>query len=499
MLGLGLGINKLDYFGSAFSIDKSFYFDGVDEYFSADSLVANVSSDTVGTLSVMVKHTQVIPSLSAIICGFGDADAYTQLNINQQTNGKVRASLSYIGVTRWSVDTDNAIDLTSWTKIDVVQNGTQPVIYINGVAVAQTFTVVVDKTFFLDRMLNIDTFTIGGLIYNSSPVYRFDGYISQVSYLNTNLSQAQITELYNNGNPKNPQQLFGSNCKFFFNPDNRTGDTAQFSVVDSVNSITATSSNMEDADLSPLTPYSTILSDLVTKYNFLNAWSSENIGINGTTTTAYDYLGTHDLPNPAVANQPTFSGGDAEWNNNPSLAYTTDDYLSKAVSNYGITESSGSVTAVFKFTSSGVFQTILNAGDNTSTNRSIALIVNSLDKVFLNINAGASSSVFSHDTALTIGNLYVVTFSSEGTTGTGKCFINGVEVACVESGTNTGEWFDLVPTGFLDTLNIGCSIWNPSTTLRFFEGDIEFVGVSSETNATNILAMQNILINKYGI
>ena len=241
--------------GSAgFSIAKSFYLDGVDEYFNADDVYTNNSTDTVGTLSVVVKSVDILPSAVSFIVTFARSTTdLSSTGISQKTTGEVQITYVNSSSVKWVVVTDNPIDLTSWTKIDLVQDGVLPIIYINGVAVAQTTTVSTNTTLWLNDVV-LDNFRIGQQDRTGGTTYDFNGYVSQVSYLNTNISAAQILDLYNNGKPKNPQSLFGANCKYFFNPDN-SGDTAQFTVTDSTNSITATSVNMEDADKTTETPY----------------------------------------------------------------------------------------------------------------------------------------------------------------------------------------------------------------------------------------------------
>lgn len=476
------------------SIEKSFYFDGVDQYFNADSLVANVSSDTVGTMSVMVKHTANSPSGSAIICGFGDADAVTQLNINQQANGKVRASLSYVGTSQWVLDTDNAIDLTNWTKIDVVQNGIEPVLYINGIAVATTFIVFVNKTFWLNDMLNIDTFSIGALTYNSTQLFNFNGYISQVSYVNTNLSPQDIAYIYNGGDVRNIQTLLGNKCKFFWNPDNRTGDTAEFTVADSINSINATSVNFDDANLSPLTPYSDAIQTIIDKYATLNAWSFANIGINGTTTTAYDYEGTHDLSNPAVANQPTFVGGDANIDNYPSATFLTSEYLYKSTADYLSGQSTGCIHTVFTTNAdvTTINRFVSSSDEATILYRIDMLILNG--KLRFSMVNNTNSYIVDCDTTTLSGNTsYVVSAYQNGTTL--QILINGVtQSLTVVGGTSQTYWFSDIPNR--DNIVIGALI----ASSNFWSNlDLALVQITSDSDDATVLANHNELKTLYGI
>ena len=93
---------------------------------------------------------------------------------------------------------------------------------------------------------------------------------SQLSIIDRCLTVSEVEDWDNDGFPKNPQTLFDANCVYLFNPDD-SGSTAQFSVVDSVNGITATSVNMVDADKLTDTPY--ILSPISNRFdnNFINS------------------------------------------------------------------------------------------------------------------------------------------------------------------------------------------------------------------------------------
>lgn len=232
--------------------NNSFLLDGVNEYFNVNSLVANVSSDTVGTISAMIKPINLSFSNYQVFFAFGDTDANTLIELLIDiTTGKLVAQCNVGGAVKWSIKTDVTPFTTSdWYLCQVVQDGVSPILYVNGVAPAQTFAAATTDTTVWLNGLAIDNCRIGCLnALSLGNVYYYNGYISQVSYLNTNISATQCLNWYKNGAPKNPINIFGTNCKFLFKPINRTSDTAQFTVQDSVNSINATSVNMEDEDL----------------------------------------------------------------------------------------------------------------------------------------------------------------------------------------------------------------------------------------------------------
>jgi hypothetical protein len=75
------------------------------------------------------------------------------------------------------------------------------------------------------------------------------------------------------------------------------------------------------------------LQQIVDLFGFSNVWSSENLTIAGTTTTANDYKGVHNLSNPGATNQPTFNTSSVNFGGKPSLSFNgIDDYLIKNIS-----------------------------------------------------------------------------------------------------------------------------------------------------------------------
>ena len=107
------------------------------------------------------------------------------------------------------------------------------------------------------------------------------------------------------------------------------------------------------------------LQQIIDAFGFSNAWSSENLTIAGTTTTALDYKGVHDLVNPGATNQPTFNSASASFGNKPSLSFNgVDDYLIKNVSNFN-NVNEGFQIDVFK----GTTPRVLTSADNGTNAR----------------------------------------------------------------------------------------------------------------------------------
>jgi hypothetical protein len=221
------------------------------------------------------------------------------------------------------------------------------------------------------------------------------------------------------------------------------------------------------------------ISSIVSKYGFLNAWSAENITINGTTTTLHDYLGEHDLSNPTVASQPTFSGADSSMQNRPTLSFTTDDYLTKAVANWRSADASGVFIAVIRNSTAYFFST----NDNTSNSNWFSLYRSGTYGLVKN------GAVVVNSTTNTTAKQVV---AMVGTGTEFKAFVNGVNETTTPL---TYNWLNSTPTQ-RDDITMGAT-----TRLSpiYSTSVIAFVGYLPYTNDATIIACQNELKTLYGI
>jgi hypothetical protein len=78
--------------------------------------------------------------------------------------------------------------------------------------------------------------------------------------------------------------------------------------------------------------------NILTNYNAIAAWSSENVLVDGTTTTVYDWMGNHDLTNPSAITQPTLNTASAYFPGKPDIYFDgiggSTEYVSKNIAIY---------------------------------------------------------------------------------------------------------------------------------------------------------------------
>ena len=490
-LGSNFGFNSgglSNYFGNQFSIAKSFYLDGVDEYFRTPK--ANLSAylngaDKEWTYITTIKRVKI----SAVQEIFGDSES--KLFLSFQTNNRIQLRL------RNSVDGDTFCNTTATfpnTKDFYTiafrfkgsnSLGNRVSIFVNGVEFAVTDAVAS----YHDNPTNY--YMVGSRGGGTD----FGNYYQSQFSLNDYLTDAEILNHYNNGKPKDANALFGARNYMFINPDN-SDDTAQFTLTDAINSITWSSINMEDEDKTPLTPYRDKYQTIFDNYSTIAMWTFEDVSVNGSTTTLFDYAGNQDLPNPAVANQCTFSGSNGNLNNLPCGSYTTDDYNDKSVSNWLSGTSTGACHFAFRTGSlvSGN-RTIFSSTDTTTNNYLFSVLVSGGKLKVIVRNGGGASDRYEilGSTTLTINTNYVVSVYQNGTDL--QLLINGsVETFSVSIGTAQTYWIGDVT--LRDNITIGAQL---TATPNYFEGDIAFVQFTSDSDTTTVTNNHNNIKTIFGI
>jgi len=138
------------------------------------------------------------------IVGAGDDNVVEFIELNIEA-GKVVARCTDATVAAWVVTTTNEVAPPhKWTHVALVHDGTQPLIYINGELVAQSFSTSTDLTKWFSVTLGVDTMRIGAAnkAGNASVTQEFGGMIGEVKlYGGTTtvgaLTAAQVKGDYN--------------------------------------------------------------------------------------------------------------------------------------------------------------------------------------------------------------------------------------------------------------------------------------------------------------
>jgi hypothetical protein len=171
---------------------KELVFDGVNDFYNIDSVLTPLATTTVGTIAFWVKPTSITGSSESIIA-FGDTNSTPLLWVYVNST-----SLYVENLGNWRFKADTLPLLAGrWNHVAIVQDGVSPILYIDGVSVAQTFEVTTDKTKYFNGIA-FDNGRLACRNFNSGgDTLHFSGSIAEPLIYNTNLSASQISDVYN--------------------------------------------------------------------------------------------------------------------------------------------------------------------------------------------------------------------------------------------------------------------------------------------------------------
>jgi len=182
---------------------RAAHFDGTADYIEIDDSLTLLGSTTKGTIAFWAKPKDSTPAAIERILAFGDTNANERLEIILQTDGTLRAVCVAGAVGQWDVDTDAvAFASNTWVHIAATQDAVSPVLYVNGVAVASTFTDSGDTTAWFSQLAGLDNGRIGCNNFNSAGNASFtDGSVKDVLLYNRDLSAAEILSIAQSAPP----------------------------------------------------------------------------------------------------------------------------------------------------------------------------------------------------------------------------------------------------------------------------------------------------------
>jgi len=183
----GTGTPTLAYPGASFAVANT-------QYINADGVVADTSSATAGTLAAWVKADNTAAWKDVVT--FGDTDAVEYIVLSVADDEQLTAICYDEAAQKWYLETDSAVSTGTWIHVAVTHDGTAPVLYVDGTAVAQTFLAEDDKTVWLSDCAGIDNCRIGATFNNSTDSQYFSGSIGDVMIYKRALSAAEILSLY---------------------------------------------------------------------------------------------------------------------------------------------------------------------------------------------------------------------------------------------------------------------------------------------------------------
>lgn len=173
---------------------------GGDDFIDIDDALTPLASTTVGTFLVWGKATDMTPAASNSFITFGDTSAIEYIGFwVKVTTGKLRGVCYDAGALQWDLTTDAApVANDTWFLAGLVQDGISPVLYVNGVAVNQTFDDQTAKTKWFSALGGLDNGRLGVASYSGNagraPLIGSEG---EIWCYNRAFSAEEMTDVYN--------------------------------------------------------------------------------------------------------------------------------------------------------------------------------------------------------------------------------------------------------------------------------------------------------------
>ena len=162
---------------------KGNYFDGTDDYVLHDAhAVARVAAnDTLGTYTAWI-YIDSLTTTRAIFSA-GDNNSTDQVLELLIENGALTVLMDVGGVRQFKVaETTGSIVAKTWQHVALAQNGTRPILFVDGVEVAMTDATATDLTPWYDELTAVDKFAIGVKESNATHTHDWLGAIGMVRY-----------------------------------------------------------------------------------------------------------------------------------------------------------------------------------------------------------------------------------------------------------------------------------------------------------------------------
>ena len=179
-------------------------FNGTD-YITSDF----TNTDNTGSVSIWVNPTNYTTGQQVIWC-FNGVGYRDYIGLFQLSTGVIGFETADNGVNKWRVVTTSAaVSNGSWTNLTCTFNGSNAVIYVNGVAVSQSYTHTSDVTYWWDNLIPTN-YRLGVLqVPGYSTGQYYNGKISNSAMWSVALTSDQINYLWNSGTPQNPMAISG--------------------------------------------------------------------------------------------------------------------------------------------------------------------------------------------------------------------------------------------------------------------------------------------------
>jgi len=478
----------------------SFTFDGVNDLININTAVGDLAATTKGTWSAWVKPVDATPTAQDEIIAFANGDQTDMIHLMIDiTTGNFRINAINNGAALWQVATDVApFSDNTWTQIALVQDGVSPVLYVNGVAPAQTFSISTDKTIWFNNLV-MNNGRIGTRFWDATEGdggLPFNGNIDEVLIFDRALSANEIKALYDTSAVNNILQnnfTSLSNAKYNYSVYaiddagnlNWTSPDRQYTV-DTTNP-TISYNAQTPTDNSTINSNSIYVNVSVSDTNFENmTYYLYNETLNVSKLVGYwnfdrNTTSVRDLS--GNKNDGTRNGG-VNWTTGGKLDSGfsfdgVDDFIER--NNAVISGTPATFSAWINLKSLGVNQRIVTINPKSAGNSALSIFVDTANKASAQ-HYDTDGAVATGTTTLTTNTWYhiVGVFASDSSR---TIYVNGVS-----QNTNTGVQSAM---SGLNYTSIGDIAWSTGN-IQFFNGSIDEPMIfNSALSATEVSELYN--------
>jgi len=174
------------------SNQRTFAFDG-----SNNINVNFTNTNPKGSISVWINPTDYTTGQQVVFC-FNGSGYRDYIGVFQLSSGVIGFETADNGTNKWRViTTSSTVNNGAWTHLFCTFNGSNAVIYVDGVAVSQSYTHTSDITYWWNDLtptnLRLGILLVSG--YSTSQYY--NGNIGPVQIYNRALSSSEVLHNYN--------------------------------------------------------------------------------------------------------------------------------------------------------------------------------------------------------------------------------------------------------------------------------------------------------------
>jgi len=187
-------------------------FDGSSQYLTANGAATALQGAEQGSISVWLWKAAGASVGDAVM--FGSSLDNHQINCRWGGSSNLVFSLrddDNIPQSKWTLGVTGPFSAEAWHHVVFVQDGVEPVVYVDGTKPSQAFSTSNDKTYWVADYQNsteVNRLSIGRFYNAAASQLYWDGYLDDIRIYDTALTSNQVANLYAGIDPTNTPVLY---------------------------------------------------------------------------------------------------------------------------------------------------------------------------------------------------------------------------------------------------------------------------------------------------